>query len=112
MALTYTDTSVTNGQIRYYAIAAVNVGGEGPLSTPVNATPEAPPGTAPTGLAAAPGNGQVVLTWNTQAQADSYTLYWNETGQPNPASDPSITGIMAGRPLPFLKAWTRATSIS
>ena len=39
---TYTDSAVTNGQIYYYQVSAVNGVGEGPKSTEVSATPGAP----------------------------------------------------------------------
>ncbi|HMF30360.1 MAG TPA: fibronectin type III domain-containing protein, partial [Candidatus Lokiarchaeia archaeon] len=38
----YTDTNVTNGQIYYYNISAVNANGEGPRGNEVNATPNMP----------------------------------------------------------------------
>src|SRR5271157_3602728 len=62
VVLTYTSTGLTNGQIYYFQVSALNAIGEGARSTEVSATPATVPG-APTGLAAAPGNAQVVLTW-------------------------------------------------
>ena len=39
----YADSGLTAGQAYYYKIAAVNAGGEGPMSSEVSATPTAPP---------------------------------------------------------------------
>src|SRR5271157_5563071 len=63
---TYTRVGLNNGQIYYFQVAAINAAGTGPLSTEASTTPRTVPG-APTGLAAAPGNAQVVLTWVTPA---------------------------------------------
>jgi hypothetical protein len=40
--LTYTDSGLTNGQVYYYKISAMNSAGEGALADEVNATPSAP----------------------------------------------------------------------
>jgi fibronectin type 3 domain-containing protein len=60
--LTYTDSSLTNGQAYYYKVSAVNSVGEGPKSNEASATPAAVP-SAPTLSSATPGNAQMVLTW-------------------------------------------------
>ena len=39
----YTDTMVLNGSTYYYVVSAIGVGGEGPNSTQVSATPPLPP---------------------------------------------------------------------
>ncbi len=39
---TFTDTGLINGQIYYYEVSALNIGGEGLLTTEVAATPSAP----------------------------------------------------------------------
>ena len=69
----YTDSSVTNATTYSYVVTAVNTGGESTASAQATTTPAAPPA-APTGLTATPGNGSVVLTWNSSAGAISYTL--------------------------------------
>src|SRR5207247_3861375 len=59
--LSYTDTSVTNGNTYYYKVSAVNSVNEGPLSNEASATPAAPhtaPGT-PRDLVATAGDATV-----------------------------------------------------
>jgi len=57
--------TVTNGQIYYYQVSAVNAVGEGPRSAEASATPASPPTppSAPQNLAATGGNAVVGLTW-------------------------------------------------
>ena len=64
--VTYTDT-VTGGATYYYEVSAVNGGGESINSSYVSATPTLGTPTAPTGLAATPGNTQVALSWTAPA---------------------------------------------
>jgi parallel beta-helix repeat protein len=59
----YNDTDVTNGQIYYYEVAAVNAVGEGPKSNEANAMPADIPG-APTGLVPLPSNSKITLMWS------------------------------------------------
>src|SRR3989442_1167087 len=68
--VSYTDGTVTNGQIYYYKVSAVNSVGESPQSNEASATPTAPPPpppstvpSAPQNLQAAAGNAQVSLSW-------------------------------------------------
>ena len=67
--LTYTDTSLVNGQTYYYMVSAVNGVGEGPRSNETSATPasSATPPSAARNLAATPGDGVVGLTWQAPA---------------------------------------------
>nr|WP_147665148.1 fibronectin type III domain-containing protein [Candidatus Prometheoarchaeum syntrophicum] len=60
--LTYTDLGLTNEQIYYYQISAINDEGEGPLCDEVSATPSNLP-SAPQNLQTIPGDAQVELTW-------------------------------------------------
>lgn len=96
----YTDTVVTNGTAYYYVVSAVNSAGESANSSEVTATPVAPPA-APTGLNAASGNAQVVLTWTASNGAASYHVKrgttsggpYTQVGTPtaSPYTDGSLT---------------------
>jgi fibronectin type 3 domain-containing protein len=71
---TFTDTTVTHGTKYFYVVSAVNSAAESANSNEVSATPTAPataPAT-PTGLAAAGGDAQISLSWNTSTGATSY----------------------------------------
>jgi fibronectin type 3 domain-containing protein len=67
-----TDTGLTNGTKYFYVVSAYNSAGQSANSAEVNATPVLPAPTAPTGLAATPGNARVSLTWTASATATSY----------------------------------------
>jgi hypothetical protein len=76
-ALTYKDSSVTNGTAYYYVVSSLNAaGGESANSAEVSATPKAPtaPPPVPTGLAAAVGDKAITLTWNASTGASTYNL--------------------------------------
>jgi fibronectin type 3 domain-containing protein len=62
-ASSHFDKNVINGRRYFYAVAAVNVYGEGPMSLAVNATPLGP-SDAPRDLAVEEGDGHVTLTWD------------------------------------------------
>lgn len=75
----YDDTNVTIGITYYYRVSAVNIVGEGLLSNEASATPLAVP-SAPLNLAATPGNGYIVLTWDEPvsdggSQITNYRIY-------------------------------------
>ncbi len=71
--LTYTDTGLTNGQIYYYKIRAVNGVGDGPQSNELSSTPATVP-TEPQSLVADAKNGYVVLTWSAPANNGGATI--------------------------------------
>ena len=75
----FVSAGLTNGQIYYYAVSAVNAAGEGTQSSEASATPRTTPG-APQSLSATAGNAQVSLTWAAPASdggsaITSYRIY-------------------------------------
>jgi len=75
-ATNYTDSAVTGGTTYYYVVSASNSSGSSANSSQASATPTTAnnPPPVPTGLAATPGAGQVMLQWNSSAGATSYRL--------------------------------------
>ena len=65
--LSFVDRGLTNGEMRFYEIAAVNAAGDGARSNEASATPRTVPG-QPVGLTAVAGNGQVTLSWTAPAE--------------------------------------------
>ncbi len=72
---TYTDTGLTNGMTYYYEVVANSAGGSSAPSDQVHALPLA----VPSGLGAAPGDGQVALTWSPVSGATSYRVFRGTT---------------------------------
>ncbi len=69
----YSDTNLLDGTTYYYAVSALNVGGEGQNSTEVSATPLFSP--APTNLTVTATNfGLISLSWSPSTGATSYNL--------------------------------------
>jgi len=78
------DSGVTNGETYYYAVSAVNVVGEGPLSEPISATPGGPP-TIPTNTAMTVKDDRFVITWDVPDSdggflITGYNVYRSESG--------------------------------
>ncbi|MGC8626752.1 MAG: fibronectin type III domain-containing protein [Acidimicrobiales bacterium] len=61
-ATSYVATGLTNGTTYYFEVTAVSSAGEGAPSNEASAMPTGPP-SAPNGLVAVAGDGQVSLTW-------------------------------------------------
>jgi fibronectin type 3 domain-containing protein len=76
----FTDSGLTNGAAYSWTVAAVKQNSApSALSGSVSSTPIAAAPSAPTGLAASPGDGQVALTWTAPAGADAYAVYRDGT---------------------------------
>jgi fibronectin type 3 domain-containing protein len=113
--ITGTSTTVSgliNGQQYSFAVAAHNSMGIGPRSTAVTVTPGSDitvPG-APTGLSAAPGDGQITLSWTAPsddggAAIDYYIVYQNGVDVAHPTSTSFvITGLTNGQSYRFMVA--------
>lgn len=71
--LTYTDSSVINGQGYYYEVSAVTASGEGPPSNEAYAYPAGPPG-SPANLIATPGEGFVTLEWEAPSDTGGFPI--------------------------------------
>lgn len=80
---TFTIVGLTNGQQYEVAVSAFDTWGNESPATAASAAPRdmAPP-PPPAGLAAAPGNGKVVLTWqpNTEPDLAGYRVFFREAG--------------------------------
>ena len=86
----YTHSSLDNGSIYYYKVAAVATDNTtGSLSSEVNAATPLP---APDNLSASGANNTITLTWNTVSGSTSYTLYWDNVSGID-SSDTAITSI-------------------
>jgi fibronectin type 3 domain-containing protein len=81
-------SGLSNGTNYYFKVAAVNQTGTSPLSSEVLAVPV----DAPSGLTAAAGSGQVVLSWTAAPGATSYKVY-EGTSAGGESSTPIATGI-------------------
>jgi fibronectin type 3 domain-containing protein len=75
---TFLDTTALNNTTYTYTVSAYKQNsGASALSASASATPVAPALSAPTGLAATPGDTTVSLSWNAVSGATSYLVYRN-----------------------------------
>lgn len=89
--LSYTNSSLTNGTMYYYTVAAVSSSGTSAQSSEVNARPLA----QITTLSAKTGNGQVTIRFVTVTGATSYNLY-RATSSGGEGTTPYATGTTTG----------------
>lgn len=74
----YTHVGLTNGITYYYVVTSVNQYGEGLESQEVLAIPDqGNTPSAPTGVRAAAGNREAMISWNAVDNASTYNLYWS-----------------------------------
>ncbi|MCH7735211.1 MAG: DNRLRE domain-containing protein, partial [Chloroflexi bacterium] len=109
-ASAYSDTGVTNGTTYYYVVRALDkCDNESTDSNEDSATPQTGPPEPPTNLTATPGNTEVALDWDDNAEPDlaGYNVYRSTTsGGPytkvnGPLVTPSAytdTGLSNGTP--------------
>ncbi|HLY07811.1 MAG TPA: hypothetical protein VKW04_00775, partial [Planctomycetota bacterium] len=71
--LSHVDVDVTNGTTFYYILSALNIGGEGPPSTEVSATPITAPSMV-SAVDATVGNTQISLVWPAVEGATGYVV--------------------------------------
>jgi fibronectin type 3 domain-containing protein len=89
---TYTVSGLTNGTTYYFKVTAVDTAGTSGDSNEASATPELSAPSAPTGLTATGGSGQVALSWTASTGATSYNVYeGSSSGGEGPT--PIATGI-------------------
>jgi len=106
---TYTDSPLVNGKTYYYKVGAVNSAGEEGLSKEVFSTPATVP-SAPTGLTATPGDGEVALSWTAPSNGgdmiDYYIVYQDGAAlKDNPSGTSiTITGLTNGQEYTFAVA--------
>jgi fibronectin type 3 domain-containing protein len=86
--------SLTDGATYYYIVTAVNGTGESAPSAQFSAatlaaTPTVP--SAPSGVAATGGAGQVTVSWTAVSAATSYNVYWSATTGVTTATGTKIT---------------------
>jgi fibronectin type 3 domain-containing protein len=78
-----THSSLTNDTTYYYRVSASNATGEGVLSSEVSATPVAPATEVPAdplNFQVTAGDAQIALSWDAATGAESYAVYWTDTG--------------------------------
>ena len=92
-SVTYTDTNVTAYTTYYYVVQAFGTAGASVYSAEANAFAVGVP-PPPTGLAAAPANGAVELTWNALPEATGYHVL-RATSNPGNQASYTLTGSPA-----------------
>lgn len=92
-------TGLTNGTTYYFIVTAMNLAGESAASSTVSATPNPPPPsvpTAPAGVTANAGDGQVQVSWAAVSGATSYNVYYSSSPAVTTASGTKVAGAVSG----------------
>ncbi len=92
----FVDTGLVNGLRYHYVVTATTGDGEGPQSAEVNSTPQGPIGQAPdapTGLTATAGDGHIQLSWNSDSEASTHTLYFSTSPGVTPISGTALGDV-------------------
>jgi hypothetical protein len=90
-------TGLENATTYYFAVSAVNGGGESVLSSEVSVIPVLPPAPIrPSGIGASGGNAQVTVTWKNVDGATSYNVYYSTAPGVTSASPTKVLGATNG----------------
>ena len=93
-----TVTGLANDTTYYFAVSAVNAGGESALSVERSATPSAtPPPGIPSNVRASAGDNQATVSWDNVAGAISYNIYYGTSAGVTKASVDNIIGATSPR---------------
>lgn len=103
----YTQLKLDNGSQYFYALTAVNAGGESALSKEVAAAPQIAVPAVPTNIAVVPGNGEVNIDWQVVANATSYNVYWSSVSGVSKISGRKIENVKPKQSLSKLSNGTQ-----
>jgi predicted phage tail protein len=87
-------TGLAAGSTYYFVVTAVNLGGESAESSPAASATLIP--AAPTGVAAAAGDGQATVSWTASSGATSYDLYWSTSASVSKTTGTKVAGATSG----------------
>ncbi len=89
-------TGLTNGTAYYFAVTAVNAGGESAVSSEVSATPQVSAPGAPTAISATSGDAQATVSWTAVTGATSYNVYYKTTAGVTKVNGIKVTNAASG----------------
>lgn len=88
----YSDTGLSSGTQYSYEVKAVDGAGNASTAITASATTLAGIPSAPTGVSASAGDGQVAISWSASSGATSYNIYWSNTTGVTAANGTKIAG--------------------